>query len=199
MTKQASTAGRTRKVVALIKAATTSAGGNLVYWTQHEHSHVVGSRHWMLRFQVIPDPLREVLATIEITEPGQAWNMGAITPAPAVSKLLFNWTHAKEITLTDPRITHDPQAEGFPPCRILYGADSLHLVSHEYFDAVTELFPNQPLILRQTEHTAVITIGNALAVLLPIQLHGESGDTLRRFMKPPLAVDVKMGVVFKGA
>lgn len=184
-------AGDPQKVVALMKAAAGNIVlGNIVYWARHEHTDVIGTRSWVIRVQVMPKEIRTALTELGITEVGQAWNNENIIPAPNVSKLIQDWNEAKSLALTDPRITHDPQAEGFPPCRLLYGDDgAIHVVNHEIMDALTALFPNQPITRRNGKNDAIM-IGHCLAVALPIILHGEAGDTIRRYLKPPLASDV---------
>lgn len=182
---QPKTAGGTKKLIALLNAAPKQKHG-MVFWTEHEGSQIIGTRHWFIRTGYMLPEIRTALATFGIKEPGKAFAYDSIVTAPDVAKLIPVYQSGYPTHLDDTRLRYECLAADIPMMRLLHDRDGkMHVVNNTFFDAIDAMFPYQPIFYQG----GVIMFGETmLAVILPYGFPESSADPLEMYLKAPLAL-----------
>ena len=152
-----------------MKKALTFGKNDYVYWAHNSErsSHYIGTRHFMIRVQDVPDTLRKTLASIGLFEIGKTTNG---QEAPSVTDIMHKNDLGYELFDTGFVTTLDKT-----PHRVLINSHTktATVVNNVYFEEIVTMFGDKHVWMQGSGRFDPIHYGNYLALLLPISNAGE--------------------------
>lgn len=148
------------------------AKNGLVYWAEWEGNSYIGSRHFIIRVQFVPDNLRAVLAEVGLFAPNTAKNQGVdVKVSDGIHKLIDGAADGAQAYM-DTRLKYTTADKKPMTFRVLKDTNTgkFILSNDDLYEAVAEFFNYPPISGKGGVNP--IVFGNNLGLVLPYRAKG---------------------------